>query len=126
MNCEHTTVIMRADAHRLVSTCKHGSIHINWDWATLHMNFGDFDRLARLLKEAGSEPDPPRMKDEGRCGLIRQQNDCYQLWLVNVALFLDPTDFLLFSDLVINARRRLGQQQPQPAATTLLRDLGIL
>ncbi len=122
MNCEHLTVVVRADTYRLVSYCEHGTIQINWDLATLRLRPANFERLTDLLKQVKAAPDPARVGRKQYFGLIRQENGGCQLWAGDVALFFGPTDFLLFADLLLNARQRLGKQLPQPSAKTLLRE----
>lgn len=120
MDCEHITIVARADNYRLVSYCDHGCIHINWDLMNLHLRPLEFEPLVCLLQQAAMDSEATQLcQDE--CGIIRQKNGCCQLWIGNVALFFDPTDFLLFVDLMVTAQQRFEQQPPQASVVTLFR-----
>jgi len=104
--CNHITFLARSNDWRYVAQCEHGTIHLNWDRKTLHIQLKDYLRLVRFIEKASQE-----YEGEVNDGYnyLRQNNTGYfELWLFGMGLLLGPRDFQILVSIV---REAAGQLQ---------------
>lgn len=107
--CIQFTTLAESNSFRHILQCEHGTIHLSWDMVTLYINSSEFEHLADLL-ERGVHLTETSKITESPCILSYKKEGYYQLWVRNIALNLDPIDFLLLVDLVRVALLAAGNQ----------------
>jgi hypothetical protein len=93
--------------HQYLACCEHGAIHLGWYYGTFHLRPDDFRRVANLLEQSAA-PRWIELRGED-CGLIRQQNGCFQLWIGQTVLFLPEAELRQLIELVRAARPALDR-----------------
>jgi hypothetical protein len=107
--CNIVETLVREDDFRNITQCEHGTVHLNWYRASLHMPAQDFMKVVSFLEDSANE-DRDTLRDE--VGLMkRDERGRVQLWLMGMGLYLDSADFLLLVDLTRQAVRKLEVPQ---------------
>ena len=106
--CQQATTLAVHGNSRQIWRCEHGTIHLNWEQATLRLHPNDFRRAVRLLEEGVTELGFNKVS-EGNCMVVPQENGFYQFWYGNVMLILDSLAFFQLVDLVRAAECQLDK-----------------
>jgi hypothetical protein len=105
--CQKLTPLAQINDYRHIRRCEHGTVHLTWDWVTVHINSTQFAELVDIFKESRKIPESPLLRN-GHCRLFHNvEQGYYQFWLGNVAINLSPVDYLIFSDMTHVAGKKL-------------------
>lgn len=107
MMCQGLTIVAQVGANQYLACCEHGAVHLGWYYGTFHLRPDDFRRVVNLLEQSAA-PHWVELRGEG-CGLIRQHNGCFQLWIGQAVLFLLEAELRQLVELVRVARPILEQ-----------------
>lgn len=87
MQCENLTIMAQVGDYQYLACCEHGVVHLGWYFGAFHLRPDDFKRIAKLLEQSVAASHWVKLQGEG-CGLVRQRNGCFQLWIGQSVLFL--------------------------------------
>lgn len=104
--CQHLEVVAQISEYQYLGCCEHGSIHLVWYYGTFHLRPDDFRRVANLLEQSAAHWVELRGEN---CGLVRQRNGCFQLWIGQAVLFLLEAELYQLVELVRAAQPTLEQ-----------------
>ncbi|NKQ35183.1 MAG: hypothetical protein HF973_06140 [Chloroflexi bacterium] len=109
--CKIVKIIAQRDDFRNITQCEHGTVHLNWYRASLHIPPQEFTKLVSFLETAVNE-DRDILRDE--TGMVeRDRRSNYHLWLMGMGLYLDAADFLILVDLLRQSVTKLTNPQPE-------------
>jgi hypothetical protein len=100
--CQNLTIVAQVGDYQYLACCEHGAIHLGWHFGAFHLRPDDFRRVVKLLEQSAAVSNWIELRGEG-CGLIRQWNGCFQLWIGPTALFLPETELPKLIELVRTA-----------------------
>lgn len=107
MGCKNLTIVAQVGDYQYLACCEHGAVHLGWYYGTFHLRYDDFRRVANLLEQSvASQWIELRGQD---CGLVRQRNGCFQLWIGQAVLFLLEVELHQLVELVRVALPALKQ-----------------
>ncbi|MCK6629241.1 MAG: hypothetical protein L6R45_29200 [Anaerolineae bacterium] len=105
--CQYLEIVAQIGEHQYLACCEHGAVHLGWYYGAFHLRPDDFRRVATLLEQSAT-PHWIELRGEG-CGLIRQRNGCFQLWIGQAVLFLLEAELYQLVELVRAALPTLEQ-----------------
>ncbi len=105
--CQYLEIIAQISEYQYLGCCEHGSVHLGWYYGTVHLQPDDFRRVANLLEQSIA-PRWIELRGEN-CGLIRQRNGCFQLWIGQAVVFLLEAELRQLVELVRAALPTLEQ-----------------
>jgi hypothetical protein len=112
--CYHLTVLSHAGAHRRVAQCEHGSIHLTWDIATIHLQADYFLTLVALFERWIASNDT-HMSLDGWGQVTRDANGSARLWVGQAGLALMAGDVAVLRSLIGKAAADIQAALTQPA-----------
>ncbi len=112
----------------LITTCRHGVVHLTWLNLTVRLHEPDFRRLVRLLERGTALSDPAPIHDGEMAAAF--EGDAYRVTVANMELILAPADFISLSRMAMEAGRRLEEiagseawDEPEPIPWTRPQEL---
>lgn len=96
--CQRLEIVAQISEYQYLGCCEHGSVHLGWYYGTFHLRPDDFRRVVNLLGQSAA-PRWIELRGEN-CGLIRQRNGCFQLWIGQAVLFLLEAELYQLAELV--------------------------
>ncbi len=120
--CHELTILARQDTARTIARCRHGTIHLNWDRATLRLQPAELVRIAQFLNAAiewvGDEP--ACCGNHDHC-LVYDEHGYFHLWLLGLGLYLNALSFSLLLDMLAKAVEAITRDDPaRPQASSRL------
>lgn len=115
MNQKHT-FLSGCSRTRYVTRCPHGTVHLQWDRATVHFKADELFEVANFLNTAVEQLNG----EAGCCGnwyhcLVRDEYGYFQMWLLGVGFHLSSDDFALMLELLATAVEVLiAEPEPVP------------
>lgn len=96
------------DEHRWVALCRHGVLHIRWNYFSFHLPLSAFRHLLTVLVEGTSKPfDGPVEQEAYR---LRFRDDgLFQLHVGMLVCWFSVMDMILFRNMLLLANGALAQ-----------------
>ncbi|PIE79609.1 MAG: hypothetical protein CSA11_11495 [Chloroflexi bacterium] len=99
--CNIVRTLAQHDEYRNITRCEHGTVHLHWYRASLHMPAEDFYEVTSFLENAIHEDLPKACSPKAFYWMDRQAH--YYVWLMGMGLYLSAADFLMLVDMMQQA-----------------------
>ena len=106
--CQNVVILAERNGQQYFSQCEHGTVHLIWDGAGLHLSAESFNRLAVHVMQTRAEIfEKEDLVKEGHC----------RLCVGKLSLTLPVQDFLLMVEMIDEAMPQInltgnGQDHP--------------
>ncbi|MEM7538215.1 MAG: hypothetical protein AAF639_38965 [Chloroflexota bacterium] len=103
--------------HNICQTVVNGQIHlhINWSQLTFTLSPEEFMAATAFLQHAQTQRHLQTYIDGGPNFLMRDENECNQLWLRNTGVYLSDENLDSFTQLLTQAQEKFEDMEPTNA-----------
>lgn len=100
--CNQLIMLAELDEHRYIAQCEHGTIHVGWGMATLHLSQPYFTVLAQALQSTFPHHEP-MLAQSSWFALTRGSEGEISLRIGQMELHLSQQDFLFLSQMMLRS-----------------------
>ncbi len=122
--CQHIVTLAHSNDYRQIGRCEHGTIHLNWDWATIYLDDEIFGDLIEALDKAVLLHEPSRVQHK-HCHVFFKKKGYFQVWIRNMSINLSSADFMIFAELARTAYSELPLVNNMHPVDNSLRDVNL-